>query len=95
MVLHTTAFYSPTSVIKDCIHPLYHIIIWGARIKLLLGCDMTPRIFPEMVFSRIRSMLQKKQPAFSSTKKMWFVLTGSVFQLLQITLCDHLILTNC
>lgn len=50
---------------------------------------MISRIFLNLVFSRIQSILWKRQPTFCSAK-IHFVQIGSVFQLMQITLHDCL-----
>lgn len=50
---------------------------------------MISRIFPNLVFSRIQSILWKTQPIFCSARTH-FVQIGSVFQLMQTTLHDYL-----
>lgn len=89
MLLHSAACYSSAWVLKDCIHPFGHVITGEPRTKVVLGWDMIARMFPELVFSRIQSILWKRQPTFCSTK-IQFVQIGFVFHLMQITLHDCL-----
>lgn len=89
MLLHSAACYSSAQALKDCIHPFGRIITGESCTKLVLSWDMITKIFPELVFSRIQSILWKRQPTFCSTK-IHFVQIGLVFHLTQITLHDCL-----